>query len=119
MGVRGQSLRAGQSGQAAVEFLALLPVLLFAAAVLWQAVLTGHGLWLCANAARVAARAALVGADPESAARSALPDALEADLGIADDGDGRVEVTVRVPLIVPSVGGGIPITSAARLGAPG
>ena len=77
-----------ESGQASVETVAIVPLVLLVAAVGWQLVLTGHTLWLCANAARVAARAELVGKSPARAARSALPRSLERDLSVTRlDGD--------------------------------
>ena len=47
-----------------METVAIVPLVLLVAAVGWQLVLTGHTLWLCANAARAAARAELVGGAP-------------------------------------------------------
>ena len=35
-----------ESGQASVETVAIVPLVLLAAAVAWQLVLTGHTLWL-------------------------------------------------------------------------
>ena len=68
---------AGQRGQASVELVAAVPLVLLAAAVAWQLALAGHALWLCAHAARVAARADAVGRSAEAGARSALPRSLE------------------------------------------
>ena len=73
----------GERGQASVELVAALPLVLLAAAVAWQLALAGHALWLCAHAARVAARADAVGRSAEAAARSALPRSLEQGLGVA------------------------------------
>ena len=104
----------GESGQASVEMVAVLPAVLLVSALLVQLVLAGHAAWACANAARVAARAEVVGEDPRRAAASALPGRLERGLRVRSD-DGRVEVRVRVPLILggdaaPTVG------ASARLG---
>ena len=55
---------ARESGQASVEAVAVVPALLLAALVGWQLVLAGHTLWLCAAAARAAARAEVVGREP-------------------------------------------------------
>ena len=44
--------------------------------------LAGHALWMCANAARVAARADVVDRDPQKAALSALPRTLERGLKV-------------------------------------
>lgn len=114
--VRHTRSHSSQAGQASVELIAVLPVLFLAAGCLLQLVLAGQGLWLCANAARVAARAAVVGSDPETAARSALPEALERGLQVTTDGHGIVKVLVRLPLVVMPFDASIPIRSAARLG---
>jgi hypothetical protein len=89
-----------EDGQAAVELVALLPLLGVVAALLWQAVVAGQALWLAGSAANAAARARAVGSDPADAARRILPRAR-----VRSVGDG---VELRVP--VPAVVGG------ARLG---
>jgi len=76
----------------------VLPVLLVLAALLWQAVVAGQALWLSAAAARAAARAAAVGADPEAAARGTLPRSLQHHLHVDRDHD-----AVRVDIAIPSV----------------
>jgi hypothetical protein len=83
-----------------VETVAMVPLVLLAAAVAWQLVLTGHALWLCANAARAAARAELVGESPGRAARSALPRQLERDLSVRRVDGGAIRVELRVPLLL-------------------
>ena len=50
-----------ERGQASVELVAVLPVVLVVGAVVWQLALVGHAAWLTANAARAAARAEIVG----------------------------------------------------------
>ena len=92
--------RSSESGQASVEAVATLPLVLLAAMLAWQLVLTGQTLWLCAGAARAAARAELVGASAGAAARSALPRALERGLTVERVRAGAVRVEVRVPLLV-------------------
>lgn len=106
---------ASERGQAAVELVAVLPVVALLAALAWQAALAGQALWLAGAAARAAARARLVGADPGAAARRVLPDRLAAGLRVRTAGsDGVVRVQVRVP----SVAGGALGTfeAEARLG---
>jgi hypothetical protein len=93
------SRRRAQAGQASVETVAMVPLVLLAAAVAWQLVLTGHTLWLCAHAARAAARAEVVGKSAERAARSALPRSLERDLSVRRLDRGQVRVRIRVPLL--------------------
>ena len=86
-------------GQASVETVALLPLVVLVGVLLWQAVVAGQALWLSGAAARSAARAAAVGADAEAAARGALPPRLEAGLRVRAAGAG-VRVAVRVPSVL-------------------
>jgi hypothetical protein len=55
-----------------------------------------HSLWLCAGATRAAARADTVARSAESAAGSALPQALERDLSVQRLRGGAIRVSVRV-----------------------
>ena len=103
-----------ESGQASVETVAIVPLVLLAAAVAWQLVLTGHTLWLCANAARAAARADLVGESPARAARSALPRSLERGLSVRRTEHG-VRVRVRLPLLVRAWRAPVHISAASSL----
>src|SRR6478672_5665236 len=91
---------ADERGQAAVEFVAVLPFLMVAALVAWQLVLVGHVAWDAAGAARAGARAALVGADAARAARSALPRSLRADTRVVAPAGGGVRVSGPIPLVV-------------------
>ncbi|HEY6636396.1 MAG TPA: hypothetical protein VIZ61_01820 [Solirubrobacterales bacterium] len=89
------------SGQASVEFVAVLPALAVCLILAGQAVAAGWALWSAGVAARAGARAALVGGDPETTARRVLPGSLRGGAVIrADDG---VRVRVRVPALVPGV----------------
>src|SRR3954462_1613781 len=45
-------------GQAAVELVAMIPIVILLAAALWQAVVAGPAVWVSGGAARAAARAA-------------------------------------------------------------
>lgn len=42
--------RPAESGQASVELVALLPLVVVLAALLWQAVVAGQAVWLAASA---------------------------------------------------------------------
>lgn len=95
----GRRLRA-EGGQASVELVAVLPVVLLIGAVVWQLAITGHAAWMSAHAARAAARAETVGRDGRLAARSALPEALERGMRVDHRARGRVTVKVRVPLLL-------------------
>jgi hypothetical protein len=111
------SLIRAESGQASVETVAMVPLVLLAAAVAWQLVLTGHTLWLAAGAARAAARAELVGESPARAARSALPRSLERDLSVRRVEGGGVRVELRLPLLIRSWRSPVEIGAASSLGA--
>jgi hypothetical protein len=106
--------RTGQRGQATVETVALLPLIVLVGALLWQAVVAGQALWLSGAAARAAARAAAVGGDAQVAARGALPPRLESGLRVRAAG-GRVRVAVRVPAVLS---GGSIFTVRARAAFP-
>jgi hypothetical protein len=105
-----------EAGQASVELVAVLPLLLLAGLVAWQLFVAGHSLWLCAGAARAAARADIVGRSAESAARSALPEALERDLSVERLGGGGVRVSVRVPAVLQSWSTPVRVSARASLG---
>ena len=91
----------GGSGQASVEFVALLPVLAALLVLAAQTAVVGWALWSAGNAARAGARAQQVGSDAEAAARHALPGSLRSG-AVIKDSDG-VRVQVRVPALVPGI----------------
>ena len=106
---------ARESGQATVELLALLPVLALVGLAVWQTVVAGQAVWLAGAAARSAARAAAIGADPAPAARRALTPALERGLLVRVRGGGEVRVVLSVPAVV---GGGRLTTVTSTAGFP-
>lgn len=103
---------AREEGQATVELLGVVPVLVAAGLAAWQLVLVGHTAWVSAHAARAAARADLVGEDAQAAARSALPDSLEDGLHVERDEEGSTRVRVPVPIV--HSGWRAPLKLAAR-----
>ena len=105
-----------ESGQASVETVGVVPLVLLAAAVAWQLVLAGNTLWLSANAARAAARADLVGRSAERAARSALPRSLERGLSVSRLERGGVRVSVRLPLLVRAWKSPVEVSATTSLG---
>jgi hypothetical protein len=98
---------------------AVLPMLLLAGLVAWQLFLAGHSLWLCAGAARAAARADTVGRSAESAARSALPEALERGLSVERVRGGGVRVSVQVPAVLQKWSTPLRVSALAWLGGSG
>lgn len=101
----------GEAGQASVELVALLPLVVLVAAMLWQAVVVGQALWLSGTAARAAARAEAIGADAEASARATLPERLGRATSVEADRDGAVRVGIGVPLVL---GGGRLATVTGR-----
>ena len=108
---------ASQRGQAAAEFVAVLPAVLLVGALVWQLALAGHAAWMCAHAARAGARAEVVGGDGRAAARSALPDGLERGLRVERREAGGVRVKVRIPLLLPRWRSPASVSATASLGA--
>jgi pilus assembly protein CpaE len=101
---RPTATKGGEAGQAAVELVGLLPLLVLLALGAWQAVVAGQAAWLAAGAARASARAAAVGDDPATAARRTLPPALERGLRITTATSGTA-VTVRIGIPNVVLGG--------------
>ncbi len=92
-----------ESGQAAVEFVALLPLAAIVLGLAWQSVLAGQAAWAVTVAARAAARAAALSQDPLPAARARLDPGLARTARVHGDGDGHVTVSVLVPSLVPGL----------------
>ena len=88
-----------EDGQAAAEFVALLPVVALVLVLAAQAVLAGHAVWSAGAAAQAAARAAATGQDARAAARARLDDRLEAGLAVDAEDGGAVRVAVRIPAL--------------------
>lgn len=106
--------RSAEAGQAAVEFVALLPVLALCALAFGQAAVAGWTAWSAAGAARVGARAEALGADPGQAVRRALPAMLgrRAKVSVGRPGsrdEHRTTVRLRIPALLP----GLPIGSVS------
>jgi hypothetical protein len=110
----GGVLRAHE-GQATVELLGAIPALLVAGLLAWQLVLVGYTGWLAADAARVGARAQLVGKDATAAAKSALPASLERGLEVSQTGPGGTRVRVPVPMVHPAWRSPVKLSATASL----
>jgi Flp pilus assembly protein TadG len=89
-------------GQAAVELVVLLPLVLVLLAGATQVVLVGHAWWAASAAARAAARAHAVGSPELAAARRSLPSSLDGRAAVEDAGDG-VAVRLRIPAVLPGL----------------
>ena len=108
--------RGRECGQASAELLGVVPAVLLVAALVWQLALAGQALWLCANAARAAARAEAVGRDAPAAARSALPRSMQRGLRVESTDTGTVRVRLRVPLLLRAWQSPVTVAATARLG---
>ena len=104
-----------ERGQASVEMVAVLPLVVLVGAIVWQLALAGQSLWLCAHAARAAARAEAVGGDGEAAARSVLPRSMERGLRVEAGARGSVRVELRVPMIARRWRSPVTVAASARL----
>ena len=88
---------ARERGQAAIETVAVLPLLLVALLAAAQGLTAAWAAVEAADAARAGARAAVVGGDAVLTARAALPATLRHGARIARAADGRVRVDVVAP----------------------
>src|SRR4051794_6429062 len=103
-----------ERGQASVELVATVPVLLLVTFCVAQLALAGYALWSAGVAARAGARADYVRGDGEAAARSSLPLVLRSGATVSDGN--AVAVRVDAPSLVPGVSS-IPVTARAAIGA--
>ena len=105
--------RGREAGQAQVELVVAVPVLLVAGLVAAQLLCFGYAQTRVDGAAEAAAIAAADGRDPLSAARAALPGWATDRIEVADDGDGGLRVEVDVPAVLPGLGGRLRVTGTA------
>jgi hypothetical protein len=91
-----------ERGQASVELLAGLPVLLALGAFLLQLFAVGYSAVLAGNAAEAGALALAAGGDAGAAAREGLPGWSRAGL-VVHTSRGLVEVTLHPPSPLPAV----------------
>ncbi|MGI8804879.1 MAG: pilus assembly protein [Thermoleophilaceae bacterium] len=105
------------AGQASVELLGALPVLLVLGMFLFQALAVGYSAVLAGNAAEAGALSLAGGGDAETAARDALPGWSRAGMEVAVD-EGRVEVSLEPPSPVSVLRDELRVTSEAAVRAP-
>ena len=94
----------------------MVPALILAALIGWQLVLVGQTLWLCAAAARTAARADVVGLSPGRAARSALPRSLKRGMSGGAGGRRGSEGELRLPILLRAWQTPVRVAAVASLG---
>jgi hypothetical protein len=102
----------GEDGQASVELVALLPLLVGLALAAWQLLLAGQASAMAGTAARAGARAAAVGASPLDAARAALPQGWARRVELERSPAGALTIRVAVPSVV---GGVMPVRVSATV----
>lgn len=102
-------------GQASVELVALVPVLVAVALAIGQLLAAGAARELAGHAAEAAAIALGRGDDAQAAARDALPGWSKDRLSIAVDGR-RVVATVKPVSIVPPLADGLTSSVSADAG---
>lgn len=107
----------GEGGQATLELLGLLPVLLAVALAATQLLAVGYSTVLAGNAAEAAALALAGGGDPRAGAREALPGWSRAHARVLVSG-GRVEVRLRPPALLNSLVDRLEVSASAAVEAP-
>ena len=107
----------GQSGQAAVELVGLLPAMVLVGLVILQLLAVGYASVLAGAAAEAGALALAAGADARAGAKEALPGWSRARARIAVSG-GRVEVHLRPPSPLRSVAEKLEVDAQAAVEAP-
>jgi len=104
--------RRGQEGQATVEALAAIPLLLLAGAVALQLLIAGYVLTLADGAAEAGALALAAGRPARVAATATLPGWAEEGADVSVRG-GEVSVRLRPPSPVPGLADALATTSTA------
>ncbi len=104
----------GERGQASVELLGMLPVVLLVGAVLLQLLAVGYSASLAGAAAEAGALAVAGGGDAREAARAAVPGWSRARMTVRS-GDGRVSVLMRPPSPLRAVGRALELSASAAV----
>lgn len=101
-----------EAGQATVEAVAAIPLLLLAGAVALQLLAAGYALSLADGAAEAGALALAAGRPAAAAAREALPDWAERRANVSVRG-GEVSVRLPPPSLVPAASDAFVVSSSA------
>jgi hypothetical protein len=105
------------AGQATIEVVAALPLLLLAGIVALQLLLTGYSLTLADGAAEAGTLAVVAGRDAESAVRAALPGWARERVQVEAEG-GEVTVSLRPPSPIAAIARRLEVTSTASVREP-
>jgi hypothetical protein len=110
-------LAGGERGQASLELLGLLPLLVVVALAAAQLLAVGYSSVLAGNAAEAGALALAGGGDPRASAREALPGLPRARARISVAG-GEVRVRLRPPALLDALANRLEVSARARVEAP-
>ena len=91
-----------ERGQASVELLGALPVVLLLGLAVFQLLAVGYAKVQAGSAAEAAALALVAGGDPRAAARESLPGWSRAQARVEHE-DGDVRVSLRPPSPLPAL----------------
>ena len=106
-----------ERGQASVELLGAVPVVLLVGAVVLQLLAIGYSATLAGSAAEAGALAVAGGDDAERAARAAVPGWSRAGMRVESRG-GLVSVRLRPPSPLSAVRDAVELKANARVKAP-
>jgi hypothetical protein len=109
--------RRGTRGQATVETIALVPVMVVIGLAILQLLAVGYASVLAGNAAEAGALALAAGDDARAGAREALPGWSRARALVEVD-RGRVEVRLRPPSPLSALADGLEVTGTATVETP-
>lgn len=107
----------GEGGQATLELLGLLPVLLLVALAGAQLLAVGYSSVLAGNAAEAGALSLAGGGDAPAAAHAALPAWSRTHARVSVSG-GQVRVRLRPPTLLGSLVGPLEVSARAAVEAP-
>jgi hypothetical protein len=106
-----------ERGQASIELLGVLPLLIAVALAAAQLLAVGYSSVLAGNAAEAGALALAGGGDPRSGAREALPGWSRAHARVSVSG-GEVRVELRPPTLLRALAGNLEVSASATVEAP-
>lgn len=104
-----------EGGQASIELVALLPVLVAVALALAQVLAAGLAAQLAGHAAEAGAVALLEGGDPRASARDAVPGWTRSRIDVRVDGR-RVRVALRPVAVAPGLASALTAHATADAG---
>jgi hypothetical protein len=107
----------GERGQASLELLGVLPLLVAIALAAAQLMAVGYSSVLAGNAAEAGALALAGGGDPRAGARDALPGWSRARARVSVSG-GEVRVELRPPALLRALAGSLEVSASATVEAP-